>query len=302
MSDAFFHSFGILHTAMHFNASWGKMLLGPLDRMKLLTQTQSNTFGNSRNKFYSMKEIIATAKVVRKTQGFSSFWRGAFAGFAGGILGAYLTDTLTAFWSTYLKRRHFKKLSFKEKFFQLTIYITAESIGQAVFYPLEYLSIRLASDIGKSFLERKYKGFLDCCRHSHKEGGWMIFYTGFKQKLQFNIMFPTMALFMYESIYRNLFSRRTPYIVQLATAQVTFMLAYMASYPLLVIKNNLIVQAGSPTWWRLLWTDRSPSDCRRRLVKEAGMRALFAGLAMDVFCGLFVGQFALFYGLHKRYY
>lgn len=301
MPDAFFHSFGILHAGITFQHSWGRLLLGPLDRMKLLTQTQYNTFGQSRTKFYTLREIMATAKIVKNTQGFASFWRGATAGFAGGILGGYVADILTKIFSPFLKRRHFKKLSFKEKFFQLAMYITTENIGQAIFYPLEYLSIRLASDIGKGFLERKYKGILDCCNHSYKEGGWAIFYTGFKQKMQFNLLFPTLALLMYDTINRYLFSRRTPYFIQMATAQVTFVLAYMMSYPLLVIKNNLIVQAGRPTWWRLLWTDRSPRECRARLVKEAGMRALFAGLAMDLFCGAFAGQFALFYGYQSRY-
>lgn len=301
MPDAFFHSFGLLHFAVHFNNSWGKLLLGPMDRMKLLTQTQHNSFGNSRTKFYSLKEIAATARVVSQTQGFASFWRGATAGFVGGIMAAYLSDYLTQKCSTILKKRHFKKLSFKDKFFQLLIFVTAENIGQGVFYPLEYLSVRMASDIGKTFLERKYKGVVDCFRRSYKEGGLSIFYTGFKQKLQFNILFPTIGLLMFEGINRNLFSRTTPYALQFIGAHVTLVMAYIVSYPLLVIKNNLIVQAGSPSWWRLMWNDRSPADCRKRLFKEAGLRALFAGLMVDILCGACVGQFALFYGLHRGY-
>ena len=298
--DAFLHTFQLLINMQHFHTGIGRVLLGPVERMRLLTQTQQAVYGGNKPRFYSFREIAIVAKEVSKTQGFASFWRGLGAGILGGWLGTIVTDYIDQKCNKALRRKRIGKYSLTQKICQTVIYSVTNSFGQLIFYPLEFISVKMGADVGKTFLEREYRGFNDCVMRMYREGGMRIFFTGFTMKLYFNCLFPLLALGLYEFYTRTYLNPDSWYVTRFLVAESTFVLSYIATYPLLVIKNNLIVETGSKTWWRSLWSDHNAKDTMRRIVKEAGIRAIFAGLGIDIVCGLVGGQFVLFYDLRNR--
>jgi solute carrier family 25 (adenine nucleotide translocator) protein 4/5/6/31 len=184
-------SFGLDFVAGGLSGCVSKTLAAPIDRVKLLLQTQKVNADLAGNKRYN--GTLDCIRRVYREQGPLSFWRGNVAN-----LLRYFPNQALSF-------------SFKDKFRSLLqlegqknrTYMVlgnllasgaAGGAAMAMLYPLDMARTRLATDVGSSLPARRYNGTLHCLQSIYRENGIRGLYTGMSVSITGVIIFR--ALFM----------------------------------------------------------------------------------------------------------
>mmetsp|Transcript_115703 Transcript_115703/g.162613 ORF Transcript_115703/g.162613 Transcript_115703/m.162613 type:complete len:169 (+) Transcript_115703:71-577(+) len=150
------------------SAAISKTAVAPIERVKLLLQTQDASSQISGDKKY--KGIVDVFVRVPKEEGFGAFWRGNLAN----VVRYFPTQALNfAFKDTYKKL--FNPYNPKQdpvKFFlgNLASGGAAGATSLTFVYPLDFARTRLAADIGKAE-GREFKGLGDCLIKIFKADG-----------------------------------------------------------------------------------------------------------------------------------
>lgn len=147
-----------------------KTVVAPIERVKLILQTQDASTQISQDKRY--KGIFDAFRRIPAEQGVSSLWRGNLAN----IIRYFPTQALNfAFKDKYKKIfvRHDPKKDFW-KFFagNLASGGAAGATSLAFVYPLDFARTRLAADVG-SKTTRQFTGLGNCISTIYKKVSWV---------------------------------------------------------------------------------------------------------------------------------
>jgi len=254
-----------------------KTCTAPIERVKLLIQTQD---ANPRVKSGEIKRYTGIADCFRRVQadqGFLAFWRGNFTN----ILRYFPTQAFNfAFKDTF--KTMFPKVDPNKEFGKFFL-INMASGGLAgagslcVVYPLDYARTRLASDVGKT--ERDFKGLGDCLRKTAAgPKGILGLYNGFGVSVA--------GIIPYRGVYFGLYDtlrEKNPYKKdyglkgigsKFVIAQGVAIAAGYASYPMDTVRRRLQMQSEKP---KEKWMYKNTMDCFRKIAKDEGMTAFFKG-------------------------
>jgi solute carrier family 25 (adenine nucleotide translocator) protein 4/5/6/31 len=152
------------------SAAVSKTLVAPIERVKLLLQTQdaNKKLIESGGKKYT--GIVDCFSRVTKEEGFTSLWRGNLAN----VIRYFPTQALNfAFKDTYKKMFPYNPKTEKMKFFlgNLASGGMAGASSLLFVYPLDFARTRLAADIGKGASDRQFNGLVDCVGKIFKSDG-----------------------------------------------------------------------------------------------------------------------------------
>merc|ERR1712100_209133 len=272
---------GIDFTLGGVSGAVAKTLTAPIERVKLVIQTQDANPKIRSGEVPRYTGIINCFSRVSSEQGFSAFWRGNTVNviryFPTQAFNFAFKDTIKAMFPKYNSKTEFWK------FFASNMASggLAGAGSLTIVYPLDYARTRLASDVGSG--NPQFNGLVDCLMKTIKGGGFFSMYNGFGVSVvgivayrgpYFGVFDTLKALNPYKSDKGpiGLFSK-------FCIAQFTAIVAGFISYPFDTVRRRLQMQSEKPP---SEWLYSGTVDCAVKIVKDEGVGAMFKGFAANV--------------------
>merc|ERR1719436_198829 len=250
-----------------FSGALAKTVSAPIERVKLLIQTQDTIPSIASGKVPRYTGIINCAVRVYTEQGLHSFWRGNLPH----VLRYFPVAAFNFAFKDAIEGC-FPRFDPKTEFLQLLL-VNLASGGLAgagsltIVYPLDYARTRLAGDIGKdssnslphkiqdSTDTRQFSGLGDCLLKTIRSQGFFSLYNGYTVSV--------IGIIMYRAPYFGLFDTFntlnpyaatashswSAYFCDLAAsfllAQITSAIAAFVSYPFDTVRRRLQMEADT---------------------------------------------------------
>lgn len=258
-----------------------KTATAPIERVKLLIQTQDANPKIISGEVPRYTGIVNCFTRVSSEQGFSAFWRGNTVNviryFPTQAFNFAFKDTIKALFPKYNPKTEFWS------FFATNIASggLAGAGSLTIVYPLDYARTRLASDVGSG--NPQFEGLVDCLVKTAKVGGIMNMYNGFGVSV--------VGIVAYRGPYFGIFDtlkEKNPYkkdkgvsgfVSKFAIAQVTAIIAGFISYPFDTVRRRLQMQSEKP---KEQWLYKGTLDCAVKIAKDEGVGAMFKGFGANV--------------------
>jgi solute carrier family 25 (adenine nucleotide translocator) protein 4/5/6/31 len=254
-----------------------KTITAPIERVKLLIQTQDANPRIRSGEVRRYSGIIDCFYRVGSEQGLLSFWRGNFTNiiryFPTQAFNFAFKDSIKAIFPRYDPKKDYGKFFLV----QMASGGLAGAGSLCIVYPLDYARTRLASDVGTG--KRDFKGLGDCLvKTATGPKGPLALYNGFGVSVAGIIPYRGVYFGLYDSLrmknpWRNEYGLRG-IMSKMAFAQVTAIAAGYASYPFDTIRRRLQMQSEKP---KSEWIYSGTLHCLRKILAEEGVRALFKG-------------------------
>lgn len=254
-----------------------KTATAPIERVKLLIQTQDANPKIISGEVARYTGIVDCFTRVAAEQGIGAFWRGNLTN----IIRYFPTQAFNFAFKDSIKAM-FPKVDKKTEFGKFFL-INMASGGLAgagslmIVYPLDYARTRLASDVGSG--KQQFNGLVDCLVKTVKSSGVGGLYNGVGVSI--------VGIIPYRGVYFGLFdtlSGYNPYqtadngLIRAASkfvcAQVSAISAGYASYPFDTVRRRLQMQSEKP---KEEWVYSGTADCFQKIVRDEGVGALFKG-------------------------
>jgi len=259
------------------SGAFAKTCTAPIERVKLLIQTQDANPKIISGEVKRYTGIVDCFTRVSQEQGTKAFWRGNFTN----ILRYFPTQAFNFAFKDGIKAM-FPKADKNTEFMKFFM-INVASGGLAgagslmIVYPLDYARTRLASDVGTG--KQQFNGLFDCLKKTVANGGVKSVYNGIGVSI--------MGIIPYRGAYFGLFdtlSGYNPYQTsdnnlaragsKFMCAQTSAILAGYASYPFDTVRRRLQMQSEKP---ESEWVYKGTADCFSKIVKDEGTASLFKG-------------------------
>jgi len=254
-----------------------KTCTAPIERVKLLIQTQDANPKIISGEVARYTGIVDCFTRVGKEQGIGAFWRGNLTNiiryFPTQAFNFAFKDGIKAMFPKADKNTEFAK------FFAINMASggLAGAGSLCIVYPLDYARTRLASDVGSG--KAQFNGLLDCLKKTVASSGVGGLYNG--------IGVSVVGIIPYRGVYFGLFdtlSGLNPYqkdtnsVIRTGSkflcAQSSAICAGYASYPFDTVRRRLQMQSEKP---ESEWVYKGTADCFGKIVKDEGTTALFKG-------------------------
>jgi len=254
-----------------------KTCTAPIERVKLLIQTQDANPKIISGEVARYTGIVDCFTRVSAEQGVKAFWRGNLTN----IIRYFPTQAFNFAFKDSIKAMFPKADKNKEfgKFFLINMASggLAGAGSLCIVYPLDYARTRLASDVGSG--KAQFNGLFDCIKKTVASGGVGALYNG--------IGVSVVGIIPYRGVYFGLFDTATGYnpyqksennalraLSKFGCAQFSAISAGYASYPFDTVRRRLQMQSEKPVEE---WTYSGTADCFAKIIKEEGTSALFKG-------------------------
>merc|ERR1712021_267681 len=256
-----------------------KTCTAPIERVKLLIQTQDANPKIISGEVKRYTGIVDCFTRVTSEQGFSAFWRGNTVNviryFPTQAFNFAFKDTIKGLFPKYNPKTEFGA------FFATNMASggLAGAGSLTIVYPLDYARTRLASDVGSG--KRAFEGLGDCLKKTAAgPAGVMGLYNGFGVSVVGIIPFRG----TYFGVNDTLVGMIPPELakdhgvkgiaVKFGCAQTAALCAAFASYPFDTVRRRLQMQSEKP---KADWVYQGTMHCFSKVVADEGMSALFKG-------------------------
>ena len=167
-----------------------KTVAAPLERVKLLLQTQDANSALKGNKYTGFMNCMSR---VYKEEGFLSYWRGNWANVV-----RYFPTTALNFGFKGFFNSMFNKWDSKTNpvMYSVGNILSGGSAGAACMmfvYPLDFARTRMGVDTGKTAEERQFRSLTDCLSKIYRHDGLRGLYSGIQISL--------ISIFIYRGLY-----------------------------------------------------------------------------------------------------
>jgi len=259
--------------------------MAPIERVKLLMQTQDSNpavISGAVKRYDSIGECFTR---VRAEQGMIAFWRGnlvnclRYAPQQGSALA--FNDALNKVFPSYNPNTDFWK-SFGVK---LTSGGLAGAIANTICYPFDFARTRLASDLAKG--AGQFKGIGDCIMTTIRNQGITGLYTGWSVTV--------MGAFVYRAGQLGCFKQiqdMNPYqkdkgflggISSFLAVTVARTIVMPFNYPFDTVRRRMMLQSEKPVADRLY---SGSWDCFMKVLKNEGTKGNYKGMVPELFRGV----------------
>jgi len=273
-----------------------KTCTAPIERVKLLIQTQD------ANPLIRSGEIPRYTGIgncftrVAAEQGIGAFWRGNLTN----IIRYFPTQAFNFAFKDTIKAQ-FPKFNKKENPLKnLAANVAAGGAAGAgsllIVYPLDYARTRLASDVGGA--ERQFKGLVDCLVKTAKTpgAGPMALYNGLGVSLVGIIPYRGTYFGIFDTLKdNNPYNNDESFLRPVSTffcAQSAAISAGYVSYPFDTVRRRLQMQSEKPPED---WLYKGTGDCFVKIVKDEGPQALFKGAGANALRTVGAAMVLVFY-------
>jgi len=274
-------------------AAISKTAVAPIERVKLLLQTQDANPKIKSGEIPRYTGVINCFSRVSKEQGVASLWRGNLAN----VIRYFPTQAFNFAFKDFFKSL-FPKYNKKTQFWQFfgTQLASGGLAGAAslmIVYPLDFARTRLAADVGKGGKDREFTGLVDCIRKVAGKGGPGALYNGFLVSVQ--------GIIMYRGAYFGLFDTGVAIFepksvfYKWVIAQSVTAVAGLASYPFDTVRRRMMMQAGREKIYN------NTMHCWAKIAKDEGSSAFFKGAWSNVLRGAGGAFVLVLYGEIQKY-
>jgi solute carrier family 25 (adenine nucleotide translocator) protein 4/5/6/31 len=257
-----------------------KTATAPIERVKLLIQTQDANPKIVSGEVPRYTGIVNCFTRVTAEQGFASFWRGNLANivryFPTQAFNFAFKDTIKSLFPKYNPKTEFAP------FFACNMASggLAGAGSLLIVYPLDFARTRLAADVG-SGKTREFTGLVDCIMKTTKRGGPMSLYQGFGVSVQGIIMYRGAYFGLYDTAKDALLTKESHIMMKFLVAQVVTNVAGILSYPFDTVRRRLMMQSGAK---EKLYS--GTIDAFVKITKQEGAGAFFKGAFSNVLRGI----------------
>jgi len=266
------------------SGSIAKTATAPIERVKLLIQTQDANPRIISGEIPRYTGIVNCFTRVSSEQGVGSFWRGNTANivryFPTQAFNFAFKDTIKALFPSY---------SPKEAFWSFfAVNMASGGLAGAgsllIVYPLDFARTRLAADVGTN-KDREFTGLVDCISKTAKAGGVGALYKGFGVSVQGIVVYRGSYFGLYDTGKGALLTRDSSMIAKFVVAQVATNAAGVLSYPFDTVRRRLMMTSGKkgnaagPTYTGTV-------DAFVKIYQAEGAGAFFKGAFSNILRGV----------------
>lgn len=262
-----------------------KTIMAPVERVKLLMQTQDSNPAVIRGEVQRYSSIGDCFKRVNAEQGLAAFWRGnlvnclRYAPQQGSALA--FNDFLNKLFPAYNSHTDFWK-SFAAK---LTSGGLAGALANTICYPFDFARTRLASDLkgGKP----QFKGITDCIMTTVRNQGITGLYTGW--------LVTCMGAFVYRAGQLGCFKQiqdLNPWqadkgliggISSFCAVTVARTVVMPFNYPFDTVRRRMMLESEKPLAER---NYKGSWDCFKKVLTNEGTKGMYKGMVPELFRGV----------------
>lgn len=280
---------GVVHT-----------IVAPIERAKLLLQTQeSNTaiLGGSHRRFKGMIDVIL--RTVRE-EGILSLWRGN----GSSVLRYYPSVALN-----FSLKDLYRNILRSDNTYTSTPLVSGPSAnfiaGSAagcttlvIIYPLDIAHTRLAADLGRTN-NRQFRGIHHFLSTILKKDGISGIYRGLPASLQGMVVHRGLYFGGFDTIKEKMSEKSKPEVAlwkRWAAAQAVTTSAGLVSYPLDTVRRRMMMQSGidKPVY-------RNTLDCWRKIYRTEGVGSFYRGALSNMFRSTGAAAILVLYDEVKRF-
>jgi solute carrier family 25 (adenine nucleotide translocator) protein 4/5/6/31 len=284
-----------------FSGAIAKTMTAPIERVKLLIQTQDANPKIRSGEVPRYTGIVNCFQRVNSEQGFQAFWRGNFTN----CIRYFPTQAFNLSFKDSIKKL-FPKYNPKKEFMQF-FGVNMASGGMAaagslcIVYPLDYARTRLASDVGGG--KKTFNGLGDCLKKTASgPGGFFSLYAGFGVSLMGIIPYRGFQLGAFDTIVGlNPYKDDIGVLGALSTfgaAQVAITAGAAISYPFDTVRRRLQMQAEKPVEEHIY---KGTTDCLKKIAAEEGVgKGLYKGFVANIFRSIGGALVLVFYDRAKK--
>lgn len=258
-----------------------KTAVAPIERVKLLLQTQDSNPRIASGEIPRYTGIVNCFTRVTAEQGMASFWRGNLANvvryFPTQAFNFAFKDSIKALFPKYNPKTDFWP-------FFMTNLASGGLAGAGsllIVYPLDFARTRLAADVGTG-ANREFTGLIDCLSKTVKRAGPAGLYQGFGVSVQGIVVYRGAYFGLYDTAKAVVFKdeKTANFFAKWAVAQAVTAAAGVLSYPFDTVRRRLMMQAGSATK-----NYTGTLDCWGKIAAQEGPKAFFKGAWSNVLRG-----------------
>jgi len=265
-----------------FSGAIAKTMTAPIERVKLLIQTQDANPLIRSGEVQRYTGIADCFKRVHSEQGMAAFWRGNMTN----CIRYFPTQAFNLSFKDTIKKMFPKANPNTEflKFFAINMASggLAAAGSLCIVYPLDYARTRLASDVGGG--KKTFDGLADCIRKTAGgPGGVGALYSGFGVSLMGIIPYRGFQLGAFDTIVGL-----NPYkmdkgvmgaLTTFAAAQIAITAGAGISYPFDTVRRRLQMQAEKPVEEHVY---KGTVDCLKKIAAEEGVgKGLYKGFVAN---------------------
>jgi len=262
-----------------------KTVMAPVERIKLLMQTQDSNPKVISGEVARYKGIGDCFSRVRSEQGFLAFWRGnlvnclRYAPQQGSALA--FNDLLNNLFPNYSSNTDFWK-SFAVK---LTSGGLAGAVANTICYPFDFARTRLASDLGKG--KGQFKGITDCIVTTVRNQGITGLYTGWTVTVMGAFVYRAGQLGCFKQIQdlnpwqkdRGALGALSSFMA--VTVARTVVMPF--NYPFDTVRRRMMLESEKPLSARLY---KGSWDCFVQVFRKEGSKGMYKGMVPELFRGV----------------
>jgi len=262
-----------------------KTAMAPVERVKLLMQTQDSNQDVISGKVKRYSSIGDAFRRVPAEQGVAAFWRGnlvnclRYAPQQGSALA--FNDYLNKVFPQYDHRTDFWK-SFG---IRLVSGGVAGGIANTICYPFDYARTRLASDVGKG--KGQFNGIWHCISSTVKSQGLTGLYTGWTVTVLGAFVYRAGQLGCFKQIQdanpwkddKGVMGGVSSFVA--VTAARTVIMPF--NYPFDTVRRRMMLQSEKPVAERLY---KGSLDCFFKVLKNEGTKGMYKGMVPELFRGV----------------
>jgi len=275
-----------------------KTLTAPIERVKLVIQTQDANPDIKSGKVERYTGIGNCFTRIYAEQGVGAFWRGNTVN----IIRYFPTQAFNLAFKDSIKRS-FPKYNNKTdfwKFFavQLASGGAAGAAALSIVYPLDYARTRLASDVGTT---RQFNGLGDCLKKTVASQGPLGLYNGFGPSVAGIIAYRGAQFGLNDTIMAfNPYAKEVG-VVALASKFVVAQIAVTASglvaYPFDTVRRRLQMESEKAIADRMY---KGTLHCGTHILKNEGFGGMYKGALANIFRGVGASMVLVLYGEFKN--
>jgi len=262
-----------------------KSIVAPVERVKLLLQTQDANQQVLQKEVSRFMGIGDCFKRVYVEQGFLAFWRGNGANVIRYVpqqaCNLAFKDRIKELLPTQKADVHF--------FRHLATNVASAGLGAALSlsfcFPLNLARTRLASDIGRN--KRTFTGIWDCLSKTLQAQGVKGVYNGFSSGVVNVILYRGTQIGLFDSVSglnpynkeRGVKGTASAFVI----AQGSGILAVVVSYPPETVSRRMQMESERPLEKRIY---KSALHCARSVLFAEGIAGLYKGVTADIVRGI----------------
>jgi solute carrier family 25 (adenine nucleotide translocator) protein 4/5/6/31 len=285
-----------------FSGAIAKTMTAPIERIKLVVQTQDANPKIRSGEVPRYKGIADCGSRIYNEQGMRRFWDGNFTNciryFPTQAFNLSFKDTFKRMFPKYDPKTEFGK------FFGANLVSggMAAAGSLTIVYPLDYARTRLASDVGSG--KKSFSGLGDCIMKTMKgPGGFLALYTGFGVSVCGIVGYRGLQLGCFDTIVglnpykkdRGILGALTTF----AAAQSAITIGAGATYPFDTVRRRLQMQSEKPVEEHLY---KGTMHCFKTVASEEGMVAgLYKGFTANILRSVGGALVLVFYDRAKQY-